>query len=125
MFIPNCSFAIRNTPHSIYQHSTLKYFLLPYSLISLYLLKIFQYLIKVRFLNHNSMPKFKRRDFIKSSVMAGVGASVLKVDPLIANTSEEQPVIPTKTSASKKIIVGGGGLGGLCCAYELMKKGHE
>ena len=64
------------------------------------------------------MDKFKRRDFIKSSVMAGVGASVLKVDPLVAST-------PLKTSASKKIIVGGGGLGGLCCAYELMKKGHE
>src|SRR5678816_664529 len=27
--------------------------------------------------------------------------------------------------ATKKIIVGGAGLGGLCCAYELMKKGHE
>ena len=39
--------------------------------------------------------------------------------------TEEQPSIPLKTSASKKIIVGGGGLGGLCCAYELMKKGHE
>ena len=71
------------------------------------------------------MPKFKRRDFIKSSVMAGVGASVLKADPLMASSTEEQPAIPLKTSASKKIIVGGGGLGGLCCAYELMKKGHE
>ena len=25
----------------------------------------------------------------------------------------------------KKVIVGGGGLAGLCCAYELMKRGHE
>ena len=65
------------------------------------------------------MDKFKRRDFIKSSVMAGVGASVLKARSLW------WPSTPLKTSASKKIIVGGGGLGGLCCAYELMKKGHE
>jgi monoamine oxidase len=25
----------------------------------------------------------------------------------------------------KKVIVGGGGIAGLCCAYELMKRGHE
>ncbi|HUY32686.1 MAG TPA: NAD(P)/FAD-dependent oxidoreductase [Pirellulales bacterium] len=26
---------------------------------------------------------------------------------------------------SKKVIVAGGGIGGLCCAYELMKRGHD
>ena len=25
----------------------------------------------------------------------------------------------------KRVIVGGGGIAGLCCAYELMKRGHE
>ena len=27
--------------------------------------------------------------------------------------------------AAKKVIVAGGGITGLCCAYELMKAGHE
>ena len=30
-----------------------------------------------------------------------------------------------KFKAIKKVIVAGAGIGGLCCAYELMKKGHE
>jgi len=55
--------------------------------------------------------------------MAGVGVSVLKVDPLTAGEPESLP--PLKSAASKKIIVGGAGIGGMCCAYELMKKGHE
>ena len=25
----------------------------------------------------------------------------------------------------KKVIIAGAGIGGLCCAYELMKRGHE
>ena len=73
----------------------------------------------------NSIPmtKFKRRDFIKNTVMAGVAASAMRVDPLLANQPTDE--LPPKPAASKKIIVGGAGLGGLCCAYELMKKGHE
>jgi monoamine oxidase len=27
--------------------------------------------------------------------------------------------------ASKRVIVGGGGIGGLCCGYELMRRGHD
>ena len=69
------------------------------------------------------MPTFKRRTFLKNSILTGVGASVLKLDPLMANNPEE--FIPPKINASKKIIVGGAGLGGMCCAYELMKKGHD
>jgi monoamine oxidase len=71
------------------------------------------------------MDKFKRREFIKNSMLAGVGASVLDVEPLIAGDPEELPSAHLKTSASKKVIVGGGGIGGLCCGYELMKKGHD
>lgn len=72
------------------------------------------------------MTKFKRRDFIRNTMMAGVGASVLKMDPVMAKKSDESKSYPIKAGASaKKIIVGGAGIGGLCCAYELMKKGHE
>src|SRR5262245_39555595 len=74
-------------------------------------------------LRENFMSSFKRRTFLKNSILTGVGASVLNLDPLMANNPEE--FIPSKNSASKKIIVGGAGLGGMCCAYELMKKGHE
>ena len=30
-----------------------------------------------------------------------------------------------QTRRPKKVIIGGGGIAGLCCAYELMKKGHQ
>ena len=29
------------------------------------------------------------------------------------------------SAAPKKVIVAGGGIAGLCCGYELMKKGHD
>jgi len=71
------------------------------------------------------MSNFKRRDFIKNTVMAGFGASVLKADSLLANDHGEFKSSPRTTGATKKIVVGGAGIGGLCCAYELMKKGHD
>lgn len=72
------------------------------------------------------MSNFKRRDFIKRTVIVGLGASALKLDPLRANEQDELKSTLIKPSGiTKKIIVGGAGIGGLCCAYELMKKGHE
>ena len=71
------------------------------------------------------MSHFKRRDFIKNTVMAGVGASVLKIDPLMANDHAIGSSTTKPSGAATKIIVGGAGIAGLCCAYELMKKGHE
>lgn len=70
------------------------------------------------------MSKYKRREFIRSSVLAGVGASFLN-DPLHAKEQEasDSPISPHP--APKKVIVGGGGIGGLCTGYELMKRGHE
>lgn len=63
------------------------------------------------------MNQFGRREFIKNTTIAALGTSILNNDTL----TQEQP---TKRS-NKKIIVAGAGIGGLCCAYELMKKGHE
>ena len=31
----------------------------------------------------------------------------------------------TQAANPKKVIVAGGGIGGLCCGYELMKSGHD
>ena len=71
-----------------------------------------------------------RREFIKNSVIAGVGAGVPGKHTLINNennklkeSSEENTINHKKVT--KKVIVGGAGIAGLCCAYELMKKGHE
>jgi monoamine oxidase len=59
-------------------------------------------------------------------MLAGVGASVLKIEPLMATSNEESDNLKIETATSpKKVIVGGAGMAGLCCAYELMKKGHD
>ena len=57
--------------------------------------------------------EIKRRDFIKSSVIAGIGTSLSPDFTLQAS--------PVK----RKIIIAGAGITGLCCAYELMQSGHE
>lgn len=72
------------------------------------------------------MTSFKRRDFIKNTMLAGVGASVFEINPLMAGNKEQSQTTKFETAASpKKVILGGAGIAGLCCAYELMKKGHE
>ena len=73
------------------------------------------------------MDHLKRRDFLKHSMLAGIGTSLINID---ADASAEavgksQTKKTPLASASKKVIVGGGGMGGLCTAYELMKKGHD
>lgn len=60
-----------------------------------------------------------RRDFLRNSVLAGVGTSI--VPPLLANHDLQTKISATK----KKILVAGAGISGLCCAYELMKSGHD
>ena len=69
----------------------------------------------------------KRRDFIKNSMITGIGATVLKNNLLIDKNHKELTTEHQykKPNVVKKIIVGGAGIAGLCCAYELMKKGHE
>lgn len=61
------------------------------------------------------MPRIKRREFIKTTLVAGAGAALA---PGLAFAVK-------KISSPKKIIVAGAGITGLCCAYELMKAGHD
>ena len=73
------------------------------------------------------MEHIKRRKFIKNTIYSGLGASLIP-GGLIANPQSkiDSPRIAQPSSAAtKKVIVAGAGLGGLSCAYELMKKGHE
>lgn len=75
------------------------------------------------------MSKLERRDFIKKTLMGGIGATLLndnvnaKINSKINNP--EPQITNSHHGLSKKIIVGGAGIAGLCCAYELMKKGHD
>src|SRR5450631_1650515 len=75
------------------------------------------------------MDELKRRAFIRNSILAGVGISLTV--PVILDAQSNQALKkrsgkPVKSNSSgKKIIVAGAGISGLCCAYELMKSGHE
>jgi monoamine oxidase len=71
----------------------------------------------------------ERREFIKKAMIGGIGAGLFVNDASAdsndgVNKSATETII-TQTGNPKKVIVGGAGLGGLCCAYELMKKGHD
>jgi monoamine oxidase len=57
-----------------------------------------------------------RRDVLKTTGMA-----------LLAGTGLQPAITEAQVPAgrSKRVIVVGGGIGGLCCAYELMERGHE
>jgi len=61
------------------------------------------------------MKNIKRRTFIKNTMIVGAGMTLVP-DILLANKRFAMP---------KKVIVAGAGITGLCCAYELMKAGHE
>ena len=55
-----------------------------------------------------------RRDVLKLAGGAIAGAGLRELDPQ-----------PSPRRAAKRVIVAGGGIGGLCCAYELVKRGHD
>jgi len=61
-----------------------------------------------------------RRSFIKKSSIAGIGLSTMPFS--LMNTENDSSSSP---GAKKKVIVAGAGIAGLCCAYELMRLGHE
>lgn len=74
------------------------------------------------------MRSLQRRKFIKQAFITGAGATVAAnavhakgEDVTQSATVNEAIAAPT----GKKVIVAGAGITGLCCAYELMKAGHE
>jgi monoamine oxidase len=60
-----------------------------------------------------SMTSITRRDALK--VAGSLLGSSLVADSLRAQSGKSQ----------KRVVITGAGIGGLCCAYELMKRGHE
>ena len=72
------------------------------------------------------MTDLKRRTFLKDTFIAGVGIS-LAPDILQKQSPAERDSNTQLQQAApkKKVIVAGAGITGLCCAYELMKKGHD
>jgi len=61
----------------------------------------------------NSSTAHTRRHVLKQ---AGMAALAIGTSPLVANTEPKKP---------KRVIIVGGGIGGLSCAYELMDRGHD
>lgn len=57
-----------------------------------------------------------RRTFLKT-LIAGAGASLIDPQMLTAE--------PAVQSTAKKVVIGGAGITGLCCGYELMKAGVD
>ena len=68
----------------------------------------------------------KRRYFIKNTLLAGVGISFAnQLHAEIQNEIISRNSLAQDARSAKKIIIGGAGISGLCCAYELMKLGHD
>ena len=59
-----------------------------------------------------------RREFIKS-LIAGAGASMID-----SSAMAEKAPAPAHAKP-KKVVIGGAGITGLCCGYELMKAGCD
>ncbi|HEY6292037.1 MAG TPA: NAD(P)/FAD-dependent oxidoreductase [Terriglobia bacterium] len=71
------------------------------------------------------MTRVKRRDILKTA--AGALAAGVMFPSGIAASQEQQTPTRRRPKARnpRKVVVAGGGIGGLCCAYELMMRGHE
>jgi monoamine oxidase len=68
------------------------------------------------------MKNLRRRKFIKDALIAGMGVALV---PDILKAEASAQVNVRHAANPKKVIVAGGGITGLCCAYELMKSGHD
>jgi len=73
------------------------------------------------------MKGIKRRTFIKNTLIAGAGAALAPniISAHAAPTVKSKNINKQPVATGKKVIVAGAGITGLCCAYELMKSGHE
>ena len=69
------------------------------------------------------MANYKRREFIKASLSAGFGSAGL--GSAIAGSMEYQPSQRKPIQKNKSVIVAGGGIAGLCCGYELLRRGFD
>lgn len=63
-----------------------------------------------------------RRTFLKT-LMAGAGASMIDAGALPADAAAKKPT--AGHPGHGKVIIGGAGITGLCCGYELMKAGFD
>jgi monoamine oxidase len=57
-----------------------------------------------------------RRDLLKFG-----GAAIIAGAPLLQSAHS----IAAPATRSKRVVIAGGGIGGLCCAFELMERGHD
>jgi monoamine oxidase len=62
-----------------------------------------------------------RRDLLRLGAAAGAGLAVGGGRAEAAPTQAS----PARAARPKRVIVAGGGIGGLCCAYELVRRGHD
>lgn len=63
-----------------------------------------------------------RRTFLKTMI-AGAGASL--IDSSMMTEDAEAMMEPAVHAQAKKVVIGGAGITGLCCGYELMKAGFD
>jgi monoamine oxidase len=63
-----------------------------------------------------------RRDLSRREAIQWAGSAMLA--GLTGDASASATLQPA-AKRSKRVVVAGGGIGGLCCAYELMERGHE
>ena len=69
------------------------------------------------------MKPVERRKFIKDTLIAG--ASITLAPSILQAQSKSNSNQIDSAASGKKVIVAGAGITGLCCAYELMKRGHD
>lgn len=69
------------------------------------------------------MTNFKRRDFIKTGVSAGVGSVIFPA--AFARDPNREVVGTPVVQKNKSVVVAGAGIAGLCCGYELMRRGFD